>query len=618
MTIKRYIILALSALTMAGCSSDDETSLVQERLPLTFETSLSGSSQVTRAAGSTIEPTDELLCYVRHIVTGDETPVQTKLVTIVNDEPTEALYWDDFSESTEDGAKDLRSDNHGLQSYYGYCYNGAEVDDSKLTEVTGVLLWDTNPDQTTAQALKENDLLWSSEQSMITYVHAKDKHGTLEVPYTHAMSKFTIVVVLGEGFEASDLTTATVTLAGMNLNGTFTAPSAEVEADNNTTVKMFANEAKTTEAGKPCRAYEAVTVPKTALTDGKPLATIQSVSGNKYEVVLNEAVLNSWKDGISDGKSQSGVNYKLTVTLNKQTISLVATLANWSDVSAESTGEILFDADVTSIDKANAALKIGDSFSLWRSTDNTAFGEKATTATYTEVNEDNKTVNKFVNSPAIYWPNASTSYYFRALAKQTDEHVLEAVDAFDANQGTDLLWATTAAHTGTEADGTTTHNYAEGDAINPRTGDVPLTFKHVMSNVKVVLTTSTDASAAVETDKATITITGLKDKGIVNLENGTVVAGSSTATVTIDGETIMVPQEITSASKLVVELEDGTKYSVNLKACLDADDNAIEAWESGKLYTYTIYLEKEKMQLRVLIEDWKPAQGSGNATLEWD
>lgn len=609
MTINKYIILALSILTFAGCSSDNDFSQEQSRLPLAFKTSLSGRSQVTRAAGSQIETDDELLCYVRHIVDGQTDAVQTKLVTIINDEPTETLYWDDFSESTDDGSRDLRTEGHGLHSFYGYCYNGG-TPTTTLVETTGVLGWTTATDQTSAEALKHNDLLWSNTQSMITYDHAKDKRGTLTVPYTHAMSKFTIVVVLGEGFKADDLNTTTVTLAGMSLKGTFTAPNASVVAEETTSISMFANTASTTDNGKPCRAYEAVAVPMTALTDGKTLATIQSVDGNNYQVVLNNDVLNSWKDGIKDDASMSGVNYKLTVTLNKQAIDVVATLADWTDVSAETTGEIHFSADVKTIDKNNdASLKNGDSFSLWRSSDNTDFGKIATTATYDG--------NKFVNTPAIYWPNGSTNYYFRALTQKTSGNTLAAVTTTEVNQGTDLLWATTAAHQGTEADGTTVHDYAEGDAINPRTGQVPLTFKHVMSNIVVTLTTSTDA-AAVDLTDATVTMTNLKNEGEVSLATGVITAGTTQANILVDGETIMVPQNIADASRLVITLKDGTTYSVQLNLCEDENQQVITNWLGGNKYTYTITLKKEEIQFRALVKDWKEESGSGNATLDWD
>ena len=85
-------------------------------------------------------------------------------------------------------------------------------------------------------------------------------------------------------------------------------------------------------------------------------------------------------------------------------------------MSATGTGEINFAADVTSIDKSNnAALKNGDSFSLWMTKDLANIGSVATTATYNG--------SMFVNSPAIYWSNGSTNYYFDRMAK--GKHVVE-------------------------------------------------------------------------------------------------------------------------------------------------------------------------------------------------
>lgn len=611
MIIKKTIILALSALIMAGCSNDNDDSLVQERLPLAFKTSLSDRSQVTRAAGSQIETDDELLCYVRHIVDGQTDAVQTKLVTIINDEPTETLYWDDFSESTDDGSRDLRTEGHGLHSFYGYCYNGG-TPTTTLVETTGVLGWTTATDQTSAEALKHNDLLWSNTQSMITYDHAKDKRGTLTVPYTHAMSKFTIVVVAGEGFEATDLNAATVTLKNMNLEGTFTAPDSTVVATGTTEVKMYAN---ATDTEKSSRAYEAVSVPLVSLIKDKLLATINNVDGNNYDIKLTDDILKDWTKGIDNEKSKSGVNYKLTITLNKQTITVVATLAGWTDVSATGTGEINFTADVKSIDKDNDGLTDGDAFTLWKMSALTkeAFAEaKKTTATY------NGSV--FTYDKKLYWDKDSDDSFFRALAKK--ETTLTAVEDTTLAQGTDLLWGTTAEHTGTEADGTE-HKYEEGVAINPRTGAVPLIFKHVMSKVVVNIETTDDASQVVTTG-ATVTMTNVINNGTLNIFTGKVKSGGSKSDVVVKDEklsiteAIMVPQEINDKAKIVITLADGTTYSLLLNSCEDKDGKAVTDWYSGNLYEYTITLKKEEIQFRVMVKDWEKNIGSGNATLDWD
>ena len=632
MIFKNNIILALSVLTFAGCANDDEMSQEQSRLPLTFETSLSGSLPVTRAVDGSFDAKDELLCYVRHIYSTDlstdknylEVESYKKLVTIVNGEPTEKLYWDDFSDNNSDDHY-LRTANHALQSFYGYCYNGG-TPTTGLVEATGVLGWTTDDDQTPDGDMKKNDLLWSPAQNPVTYVHAKkNDQGKLEVPYSHAMSKFTIVVVAGDGFKVEDLDNATVTLNGMNAKGNFTAPTSkvtvDVPTDGTTTVKMYANTASTTADNKPCRAYEAVVVPLTALTKDNLLATIESMSGNTYMVNITDDMLTKWseKEALNTGKTKSGYNYKLTVTLNKQTVGVVASLANWSDVSAEGTGEIQFNTDITTIDKDNVAtLKYGDAFSLWmakKSTDELKeadFGEKnATTCTY------NDTDKKFVNSPAIYWPNGSDNYYFRALSKLTKDNALVGVAEKTVTQGSDILWGTTAAHKGN-----TTIDYAEGAAINPRTCEVPLVFKHAMSNVFITLGTSSDASA-VELDGAKVTLTNLSDDGKISIATGVITPGNVKAINDVNASKsysnlFMVPQTITSDAKLTITLADNTTYSLQLNTCKDGSDKTIGAWESGKQYTYTITLKKEAVQFRVLVQEWIPTTGSGNATLDWD
>lgn len=620
MTINKYIILALSILTFAGCSSDDDFSQEQSRLPLTFETSLSGSRSVTRAVGGDFDTDDELLCYVRHIYSTDlstdknylEVDPYKKLVTIIDGEPTEKLYWDDFSDNNSDGHY-LRTANHALQSFYGYCYNGGEPT-TALVNATGVLGWTTDNEQTTDGDMKKNDLLWSPAQNPVTYVHAKENREGLSIPYTHAMSKFTIVVVADEGFEADDLNNATVTLKDMNKVGTFTAPTSTVEATGTTEVKMYANAVTTTE-GKTSRAYEAVSVPLVSLTTDKLLATINNVDGNNYEVYLTDAILTAWTDGIKENKSQSGINYKLTITLKKQTITVVATLAGWTDVSATGTGEINFTADVKSIDKDNDGLTDGDAFTLWKMSALTkeAFAEaKKTIATYSG--------SAFTCDKKLYWDKTSDDSYFRALAKK--ETKLTAVEDTTLAQGTDLLWGTTAEHIGTEANGTE-HKYEEGVAINPRTGAVPLIFKHVMSKVVVNLETTDDASQVVTTG-ATVTMTNVIDNGTLNIFTGKVKSGDNKSDVVVKNEklsiteAIMVPQEINDKAKIVITLADGTTYSLLLNTCEDKDGKAVKDWYSGNLYEYTITLKKEEIQFRVMVKDWERKTGSGNATLDWD
>lgn len=611
MIIRRYFILSLSALMLAGCAGDEEvnnSSSTDERLPLRLEATLSGNRPVTRAEGSKFETGDVLYSYVQHVYNDGEnytqvTGIEASLVEFKNptvDEvdgntynltPGTALYWDDFSKSSDDGASDLRKDNHGLRSYYGYCFNGIEKNSVALTESTGVLTWSASTNQS-ATGIKTSDLLWSKTQDPVEYKHAVLERGKLTVPYTHAMSKFTVIVVAGDGFTSTDLDNAKVTLHDMQTKGTFTAPSAEVSATGTADVTMYGTK-RADDANQ--RAFEAVVLPTSSLAKDKHLATI-TMAGNTYKVNISAGMLTSWADGIENAASKSGVNYKLTVELKKQKVTVSATLANWTTVEATGNGEIQFDANVGDLGDNYKNVKADDSFALWMAKAVDDFGsDAATTVTY---NADTK---RFTNNKAIYWPDGTTKFKFRALAEQTADHLLEAVSKFDIKQDDksklpDLLWGTSGE-----------------DAIAPRTGDVPLTFKHAMSNVSVTLETTTDEKSKVEIDNATIIITDLKIDGAIDIDNGVVGAGSTPGDVVIAGETIMIPQEFSADARLVITLVDKTTYSLKLSSI-----TAIPKWEGGNKYIYTIHLEKEEMKFSATIQPWVEKTGSGKADLDWD
>ena len=597
MIIRRYFILSLSALMLAGCAGNDISDTPdEERLPLRFETTLSNQLPVTRAVDNKIDASDELLCYVRHVINSETsvyTQVQGNLVTIKDNKPTTALYWDDFSNSNS-AETDLRTANHGLQSYYGYCYNGATVAEDALKDVSGELTWSASTNQS-ADDIKTSDLLWSSVQTLVPYDHAKIE--SIKVPYTHAMSKFTVVVVAGDGFKADDLTGASVMLHDMNVTGTFTSPTADVSATKTENVTMFGNEKNGNQ-----RIFEAIVVPTTSLAENKHLATI-TMAGNTYKVNISGAMLTSWADGIENAASKSGVNYKLTVELKKQKVTVSATLANWNTVEATGNGEIQFDANVGDLGSNYEKVKAGDSFALWMAEAGVDFGSDASTlVTY------DSDAKRFTNNTAIYWPDGTTKFKFRALAEQTSAHTLQAVTTTSIVKDTnsklpDLLWGTSGE-----------------DAIAPRTGDVPLTFKHALSNVIVTLETTT-GEAAVTLAGASVTLANLNTEGTINIADAEITSktpSDNAFTGVVDSEkhqvsTLMVPQEFSADARLVITLVDKTTYSLKLSSI-----TAIPKWEGGNKYIYTIHLEKEEMKFSATIQPWVEKTGSGKADLDWD
>ena len=70
-------------------------------------------------------------------------------------------------------------------------------------------------------------------------------------------------------------------------------------------------------------------------------------------------------------------------------------------------------------------------------------------------------------------------------------------------------------------------------------------------------------------------------------------------------------------AKLIIKLKDGTTYSLLLNTCKDKD-GAVKKWDSGKQYEYTISLQKEEIQFRVMVKEWTKDESSGKATLDWD
>lgn len=634
----------------------------QSKTPIAVQTNLSTAPR-SRAFDKTFEENDQLFAYIEagktvggtftyegqfhwadnftmgETVDNGGTPVGTGLIT-KSDKLSPTLYWDDFSSTTYD----LREEGRGIRLKYGYCYNGGQANATNNTTeeqiANGTLTWTVLSDQSAANgsAMKQSDLLYAKTQNMITYGHNPESRGTLVLPYTHAMSKITINVTTGEGYatDKANFESSVLTLKDMQVKADVNAPAATVTAvstDGTSDVKTFTKSKANTKA-----TYQAIVGP-TYLTAGNLLAAITNIDGNNYDIPLTDGILTAWSaedklivteenidNGIAQAKPMSragidagkayltkpGIHYILDVTVDKQKITIRATITDWESVKADGKGEIKFNADVKTIDKDNSITS--GSFDIFHATTTGALA-KTTTATYTE--------GKWVNTPNIYWENGSTNYYFRGLASYDGSKPSTVNGSLNATQGTDLLWATTAAHKGTEANGTS-HDYAEGAAINPRTGDIPMQFYHAMSKLTVNLTTASEGdAAAVDLEGAKISISNLSTTGTIAIADGTITKGDNVENA-IDkmlaniSNYPVIPQVLNSSSIITITLADGTTYKLNLRDCIDADNNNVIEWTRGKHYTYTIHLEKEKITFRALVKDWVDATGSGNANLEWD
>ena len=685
MKLSRNIILASIAAVAASCSDDTLPGTNPdngERTPLNVAVALSNGTPLSRAEGQTFAAGDSLYTYIRQVQwdgtdkaeyyktvvskTADQSPslvlfkvdngftmtyVDGTTKKTSNITPTKPLYWDDFSTSTNP----LTAAGRYLQSAWGFCYNGGSPT-TALSQTDGTIGWTAAGDFDSAEKLRNNDLLWSKAQKPLKYVRGTfdgNDHGTLVIPYTHAMSMITIEVVAADGFKAGDLVSTTATLQAMYTSATFSAPDATVSGQTGSqNVTMLAGNEGTNSESKPNKVFRALVIPGKQLTPGNNLlAEIANVDGNNYKIPVTDDILAAWSSYL-DGENtlKSGVNYKLTVTVAKQAISVVAQITNWTTIEATGKGEINFNADVTDSGVANKAT---GSFDLYRGTPTTPEAEGAlayaTTSTWT--------TDKWINNPQIYWKDGSTSYYFRALATY-DGSSLSSINNSStpegenarkaAAQGTDLMWATTKEHEGNLEGGSTQH-FNAGEAIPPRTGDVPLQFEHAMSKITINLSTSTTGillanqsldqqARAVDFTGAKITISNLCTEGTIAIADGAISttpiaeakADALSGIVTAESSDkaslanqIVIPQSLVNETypiKLTITLGDGTTYSLLLKDCKvkDSADNYITTWNRGKHYVYEIYVEKEAIRFVAVIKEWKEVSGGGDANLDWD
>ena len=430
------------------------------------------------------------------------------------------------------------------------------------------------------------------------------------LPYTHAMSMVTVVVTAAEGFSDAALTNTWLELQGMNRTCKTTAPTYEISdvgqgTDSPGLVKM----ALTLNEGMTCT-YRAIVVPQTVLTSGNSFLKINGAEDNNYEVKVTQNMLDDWASGLSEGKMQSGYNYQLNVTINKVGIDVSATITNWNTVEATGTGEIKFQNDVTTTGPIADELKVGG-MDIYKSTSQ-SFDEKSTTLTWDGTN------STWTYSPTIYWAGQGDASYFRALSP--------AASTTAMTQGNDVLWGFAC-----DADADTSKVGTQNEVkITPRTGDVPLRFRHAMSKITVQLVSSGEA-AVVLTD-ALISITNLANTGTLDLVKGTIQAGEKQSEP-IDGfcsashpvadktkldNYCVIPQSIGNDAVLTVKLADGTTYSLPLNTCKDSSGQSIAAWEQGRHYVYTITLTKGSISFRALIKEWEVSNGEGDAELDWD
>ena len=626
---KTAYLTCIAALT--ACSNSVETDgpffLGDSKAPVALSVGVEMTAKPKRAVDHTFDTGDKMVAHLQHVLKEGETYTtqgvfeknviltmhtnpamtqvgETKVWQTADFDTSPVLYWDDFSST----AHDIRLDNHGLRLQWGYCYNDPDATNAVYTAATDVQDRGVQTDQTVG--IRTSDLLWAKSQEMVPYAHGTQNQDPnrkgLVIPYTHAMSKATIVVTADETFGETPFDATTVTLHNVHTAGTFTASTAVVSGDYTSgDITMHK-----TASGRTAT-FEAVFVPHTALANGNLWATLTDVEGNTYQIELNADILSAGHWGAIT-ETASGVNYLLNVKLSKQKITVMAQIADWDVVNATGKGSIQFVPDVTTTGTIADALKAGG-MDIYKNSAEQVFNDKSTTVKW-----DSNT-GTWTYAPTIYWAGQGDASYFRALSPTGTGTAMA--------QGRDVLWGY-ASDTDKSKVGT-----ANEERITPRTGDVPLQFEHPMSKVTINLKTADDAAAKVDFDGATLALTSLNTTGTLSMLDGSITpstlteaaytkpypaTGSAQYALTITDGEIFIPQTISDDARLILTLKDGTTYSLQLNLCKDNSKNTIGAWAQGKHYIYDITVAKEAITFRAVVKNWVEAKGGGNANLDWD
>ena len=637
---KTAYLTCIAALT--ACSNSVETDgpffLGDSKAPVALSVGVEMTAKPKRAVDHTFETGDKMVAHLQHVLKEGETYTtqggfeknviltmhtnpamtqvgDTKVWQTADFDTSPVLYWDDFSST----ADDIRTASHGLRLAWGYCYNDPAATDAEYTAATDVQHRSVLADQTAG--IQTSDLLWAKTQEMVPYAHGTQNQDPnrkgLVIPYTHAMSKATIVVTADATFGDDPFAGTTVTLNNVHTKGIFTASTATVSG----TYESGDITMRKTAAGRTAT-FEAVFVPHTSLSDDQLWATLTDVEGNTYEIRLNNNILSEGQWGAIT-ETAPGVNYLLNVTISKQGITVKAQIVDWTDVTATGTGIIKFVPDNTITGTIANELKTGG-MDIYKNSTEQVFTDVSTTVTW----DEGSSIWNY--APTIYWAGQGDASYFRALSPTgTGTAMAQGRDVLMA-QGRDVLWGY-ASDTDKSKIGT-----ANEERITPRTGNVPLQFEHAMSKVTINLKTADDAAAKVDFDGAKLALTWLSTTGTLSMLDGTITpstltedaevaytkthtaTGSAKYALTITDGEIFIPQTISDDARLILTLKDGTTYSLQLNLCKDNSKNTIGAWAQGKHYIYDITVAKEAITFRAVVKNWVEAKGNGNANLDWD
>ena len=609
---------------------------------------------------------------------GTGTVVQTTTATVGAETPSGSRinsitcnpvrYWDEYGSADPDNATTGRTE--GL-TIYGAAVNGKTVLSIAENQWTAYP-WELPADQTVSGSYPaDKDLLISNNvKSENTYKFANRASGK-RLEFTHALSKITVNLTAGAGFASNNFENYPVVTLTSNNASTSNTEWAVIKGKINITtgavditssgqgtsavINMYRNGSSTSHLA----IMEALVMPGSQFTADNAIIARINADGNIYYVTAEKirTAINSSTHG-TDGaySTEAGKNYIINITVNKTSIDVTATVANWTDVSAEEVAPVI---NVSGDLGGGSGSLSKDYFSFYRSTSlNTGYGS---------VNGDFYTEERRVRvsgwkmgvmsgswtEAPLYWPNHNTHYQFRGVWPCTGtETGVVNYPRVEAGSGTtsgcQVIKISNVAYSDNtfpsdlqiarpEIDPSTTCSNSDHDPVSlynvgicATEGNINLNFRYMMSQVEVNLTSVTGEGAVTLTN-AVVELVNVKIAGDVKLGDREVIptgdAGSYQLTA-VDGSpnkrlNAIVPQELTYTA---AQAEGNVRFKITIKNADSSTDiyyadiapikksgeenyiakheNSKWYWESGVHYVYNLKLSKTEVKVTATLANW--------------
>ena len=479
----------------------------------------------------------------------------------------------DQSTTTGDNAKTPIDDEDLVYS------NNIQANSAEMKLENGVCNWDfTNGGYKTYTGDSKTNLV--AGQMKFTLKNSSESSGPGKfdkgnLNFTHALSRITINVKLGDGFTTSDQVTA-AKLLKMPYTGTLDVQAGTFLSTSTETITMD----KRTALEDYQAQYLGQVLPDYEISKNSDANVLQfNVGDNVYYVTqasvynalvtdANKSKLTTLDENNNKFTMAQGQNYVLNITVSKTKIeNITATLADWTDITgayARNNAYLTF-----SFLNTGTAITTANSFDIYRAADD--YDQYVTEDSYVTKNPHYNWTTGYSSEGASltysdnlwktswYWDTNKAFYHFRLVGKQkTSESETAATtvttdtngDYFaikagatsqNATWGAPFVSGSTISYNTTNGFAVNAYSNTEGSktspiispAIGATNSNINFTMLNMLAHIKVnILTTSgNDAVKLIDGNTATkVYLSKIYTAGTVNMGNGLVKQTGSRTT----------------------------------------------------------------------------------------